>query len=174
MTGLLEASETLSEISFLGSSTCDESDIAFIENRSTRKPWQNELMEKFFDDGNNQFLKANDRTVVWIFDQEGAVGKSKFVKWFCKLYESKVCKLPFGSLSQLRSAVISAGPRLVYFIDIPKTRPTDDSLESLISVCEDIKNRHIVSVMYDKYRNMMMADRWDEYNISKKLGIFEK
>lgn len=124
-------------------------------------------------------------------DKSGAVGKSKFVKWFCINFPNQVWKLTFGTSSQLRSSVLSADRKLVYFVDRPKTKPSNETLENLISVCEDIKIGHVVSVMYGNYRvlimntphivlvsnslchcHMMVHDRWRKFKINKKTGAF--
>lgn len=125
-------------------------------------------------------------------EKSDAVGKSKFVKWFCLNFPKQVWKLTFGTSSQLRSSVLSAVRKLVYFVDLPKTKPNDETVKNLISVCEDIKIGHVVSVMYGNSRTLLMNpshilirfsnsscprhimihDRWREFKINKKTGAF--
>lgn len=88
-------------------------------------------------------------SIQWIFDPTGCTGKSKFLKWVCVNRPEEVAKVTFGTASQLRSAIISAGSRKCYFLDLPRTSSSDDSI---LGVIEDIKNGHIVSNMYGQSR----------------------
>ena len=101
----------------------------------------------------------------------------------------EVAKITFGTASQLRSSIISAGPKKCYFLDLPRTIPNDDSLTLILGVIEDIKNGHIVFNIYGRYGSLLMdpphilifanvkcpkeslsEDRWQIYEIqSKKL-----
>eukprot|EP00481_Brizalina_sp_1-RS-2013_P001407 TRINITY_DN3518_c0_g1_i1.p1 TRINITY_DN3518_c0_g1~~TRINITY_DN3518_c0_g1_i1.p1 ORF type:complete len:107 (+),score=12.12 TRINITY_DN3518_c0_g1_i1:404-724(+) len=75
----------------------------------------------------------------------------------------------------------------MYIIDIPRTLGEDDSIMSIISVIEHIKDGYMVSSMYGKYqtltmepphvivfanmpcpRGLMSLDRWDCYNIDSE------
>jgi hypothetical protein len=94
---------------------------------------------------------------MWIYDKHGNTGKSKFVKWFCMNHSKDVCKLTFGTTSQLRNSMISIGSRKVYFMDIPRTKGSEDSMSSLITLLEDLKNGFISGVMYGKYKSFMMS-----------------
>jgi hypothetical protein len=66
--------------------------------------------------------------------------------------------------------------KLCYFVDIPRTLSKDDSLDSRISVLEDIKNGHLVSLMMDPPhrvvfsnercpRDAMSQDKWRSFSI---------
>jgi len=118
-------------------------------------PWQEDLLAKIFTEGKTNIKNPDDRKIFWYSDPHGNCGKSKFVKYLC-FNNSAITKLSFGTAAQLRSSVVSAGPFKVYLIDIPRTLGNDDSLSSVISVLEDIKNGFVVSSMYGKHQSLMM------------------
>lgn len=136
-------------------------DLAVFTDYDNLYNWQKETCKMIF--GGNGFTKnsfiqpADDRTIVVIVDKKGNSGKSKLVKNLCYMFPKEVAKLAFGSSQQLRSAIISAGPRKAYFLDIPKTLGDSDNIPDIISAIEDLKNGFIVSSMYGKYANLMMA-----------------
>jgi len=130
------------------------SDLKIFDNSALWYPWQKHLMEILFN--KDLTLKdPNDRTIIWVQDLLGNSGKSKLVKHICYNYPEESCKLAFGSSTQLRSACISAGPRKLYFVDVPRTLGKDDDISEIISVIEDIKNGFVVSSMYGKYQQLM-------------------
>ena len=129
----------------------DRKDIENLEMRANRYPWQNSIYDFIYDDNWNTFIPSDYRTVVWVKDKNGNVGKSKFVKWFCFNFPDDVCRITFGSPSQLRNSMINVGAKKVYFVDIPRTRGSEDSLPTLISILEDIKNGFVTGVMYGVY-----------------------
>jgi len=132
----------------------EASDLQIFNNTVNWYPWQKSFMELIFN--NDLTLKdPDDRTILWIHDLMGNNGKSKLVKHICYNYPEEACKLSFGSSTQLRSACITAGPKKLYFIDVPRTLGKDDDINDLISVIEDIKNGFIVSSMYGKHLQMM-------------------
>ena len=108
----------------------------------------------------------------------------KFVKWVCVNRPNEATKISFGSTSQLRTAVIQAGERKCYFVDIPRTKGSEDKIENLLSVIEDMKVGFLTSNMYGKHtslimdpphvvifsndpcpRQMMSEDRWKSFKI---------
>lgn len=129
-------------------------DIDFLIKGDNRYPWQKELVETIIDEHTLSVKAPDDRKIYWITDTLGNSGKSKLVKFLCFTYTG-ITKLAFGTASQLRSSVISAGPREVYLIDIPRTIGDDDSINSLISVLEDVKNGFVVSSMYGKHQTLL-------------------
>jgi hypothetical protein len=168
-------------------------DIQFLNDKDKRKSWQNYLLDLIYNEENNIFTRSDDRTIVWIEDQSGNTGKSKWIKWLCANREEDVIKLTFGSTQQLKSALINGGARKVYFVDIPRTTSKEDSLPALISVVEDLKNGHLSSVMYGNYRSLflepphvlvfsnkecplklMSDDRWCWIRINKDGDSFTK
>lgn len=132
----------------------EASDLKIFDNSAKWYPWQKDLMEILFDK-DLTLREPNDRTIIWVHDLMGNSGKSKLVKHVCYNYPEEACKLAFGSSTQLRSACISAGPRKLYFVDMPRTLGKEDDISEIISVIEDIKNGFVVSSMYGKYQQLM-------------------
>lgn len=130
-------------------------DINFLKDKDKRYPWQNALSLLLFETDETRFKEPDDRTIHWITDIYGNSGKSALVKYYCFNYTG-CTKVSFGSAAQLRSGVIDAGPNVIYFIDIPRTLGTDDSLNNTISVIEDLKNGFVVSNMHGKNRRLMI------------------
>lgn len=164
-------------------------DIEVLDEVEGRYPWQQKIINIIFDKDTAIIKDACPRTVYWIVDRQGATGKSKLVKWCCVNHDS-IIKISFGTASQLRSSIISAGPRRVYFVDIPRTLGTDDSIHSLMSSLEDLKNGFVVSSMYGKNetlildpphiivfsnrecpQQLMSKDRWKVYHINYALDL---
>jgi hypothetical protein len=167
--------------------------IRLLDKPIDRRPWQNTLLNFFYDESKERFLQSDDRSIYWVQDEIGTTGKSKFVKWLCINRPKEVVKIIYGSPSQLRSAVIGAGVRRLYIIDLPRTSGKDDSLDNILSVVEDIKNGHIVSNMYGRHSQLLMDpphilifsnqscptkklsdDRWQIYRINKKTFCLEQ
>jgi len=168
------------------------SDVNFLEEKNRRYPWQNQIFNKIFKDDETSIKSTDDREITWIFDPQGNTGKSKFVKYLCSR-NSDIVKISFGTAPQLRSAIISIGQKKVYIIDMPRTLSEDDSLPSLISTLEDLKNGFVVSVFYGKYQqllmdppfvivfsnkrcpvNMMSMDRWENLEIDREKMTLEE
>lgn len=158
-------------------------DVAFLEDKDLRYSWQNSLLKMLLTENEEEFLEPNDREIIWIEDSSGCTGKSKLVKYLYMKYPS-VSELSFGSSNQLRTALISIGPKRCYFIDIPRTLGEEDSMSTLYSVLEKLKGGFITSTMYGKYGSLLMppphivvfsnsrpklealsADRWRRYSI---------
>jgi hypothetical protein len=160
-----------------------EGDIVFLDDINNRYEWQNTLLSNLLEQSESGFTKPDDRTVYWIYDEWGNSGKSKFVKWlFCRY--PGVTKLAFGSSTQLRSAICNEGPQLVYFIDFPRTLGSEDSINTVLSVIEDLKNGFVRSNMYGESKTLLMepphiicfsndrtplsklsVDRWIQYRL---------
>lgn len=163
-------------------------DVAFLDRKEAHYPWQKELFNIVFNDDVLLFKKPHDRKILWFADFGGNTGKSKFTKWIC-LRNSRAVKVPFGSASQLRSSIISMGPKRMYMLDIPRTIGQDDDMKAIYSLLEDLKNGFVVSSMYGKNAVLLMdpphvvvfsnqfpeikrmsSDRWHTCGIHKDLS----
>jgi len=166
----------------------DFSDINFLDDKSRRYPWQNEILDKLFTSPPHQFKidGDTDRQIIWIYDERGCSGKSKIVKWICS-HNDLSAKISFGTANQLRAAIIGAGVRRLYLLDVPRTLGSDDSINDVLSLMEDLKNGHVVSSFYGNYSKLIMTpplvvvfsnqrcpvsklskDRWLCYTIDEK------
>lgn len=139
----------------LGSAQYEEGDIQFLDISENRFPWQREFMSIFFNQDETDIKTPDDRTVYWLTDSSGNSGKSKFTKWLVRRYDY-ITKIAFGTSTQLRSSVISEGPKRFYILDIPRTLGSDDSISSVISVIEDIKNGYVKSGMYGDSKELFL------------------
>lgn len=174
---------------FTNEITYSGKDIELLDDDSRRFPWQRKIIYEILEKDTLAVKNPDDRTIIWIEDTQGGNGKSKLVKWFCTRFNTCV-KISFGTSNQLRSALIAAGPRLVYFIDVPRTLGSDDSLASLMSALEDLKNGFVVSAMYGKAQQllldpphivvfsndkcpdkMMSEDRWKKFIINYQKDL---
>lgn len=129
----------------------------------------------------------DDRTIIYIWEKTGNVGKSKLVKWMC--FNKKATRIPLGTATQLKCSVISEGAHKVYLIDIPRSIGSEERLGDLFSAIEEVKNGHIKTAMYGKPSELFMepphvvvfsnyppslklcsVDRWKCY-IPFKIGL---
>lgn len=118
-------------------------------------PWQQKIYSRILSsDGNIRI--ADNRKIISIIDIEGKKGKSSFIKFLCFKNPIEICKVSYGLSSQLRSAAIAAGSKKCYIIDLPRTKGSNDKIEDLLSVIEEIKNGFVTSPMYGKSSTLMM------------------
>lgn len=133
----------------------DDSDIKFLDEPKARYLWQKKFMETFFDEAEVNLKTPDDRKVYWVQDTNGNSGKSKFSKWLVRRHNN-ITKIAFGSSNQLRSSVISEGIKEFYILDIPRTLGDDDSIHSVVSVIEDVKNGYVKSGMYGESKELFL------------------
>ena len=137
--------------------------------------WQKDMQEIIESD-------PDDRTVYWIDDGTGSVGKSKFCKY--NRLKKKCVRIPLGNATQLKTNVIANGPSRCYVVDLPRTIGSTEKMQDLISAIEEVKNGWVVSAMHGKCHELLMepphvivfsnmpppfslmsADRWKVYKI---------
>lgn len=140
---------TTSSISYV------DKDIEFLDDPENRYPWQKKFMGLFFDHDEFALTTPDDRQVYWVKDAHGNSGKSKFCKWLVRR-NPNITKIAFGTSTQLRESVISEGAKDFYILDIPRTLGSDDSMSSVLSVIEDIKNGYVKSGMYGASKTLFM------------------
>jgi len=164
-------------------------DIEFLNNEYERYEWQNCLLDIIYDFEINKFKKANDRDIIWIYDPNGNCGKSKFIKWLSLNNANQVVKISCNTEAQLRAAVISAGSRKLYVVDLPRSLPMTyqykEKLAGMLAAIEETKNGYLSSAMYGEYkeiyfepphiiilsnevcpRQFMSEDRWKVYMLT--------
>lgn len=144
-------------------------------------PWQQYVLDEVA-------LPADDRHVVWIYDDRGCSGKSKLVKYLG--YNGKAKCVSVDSSSRLLSALCTAGPKEAYVIDIPRTLCKDKSVCSVLQVIEALKNGTVQNNMYGKNeemffdpphvfvfsnypppREMLSKDRWIVFTITEDKAL---
>lgn len=140
-------------------------------------PWQREVM-------NQIEKKPDDRTINWVYNPAGNVGKSKLIKYLCFTKQAKA--IGIGTATQLKTKICTAGPNRCYLLDMPRSRGKDERLEDIFSAIEEIKNGFVSTAMYGKDQELMFmpphvwvfsnhpaptekmsGDRWVQWTVSK-------
>lgn len=149
--------------------------------------WQEQLLAEMagIDDSGKR-----DRKVIWIQDILGGAGKSTFSKYLSFGQKDwKVKKLPLDKPDRLRMAVCKIVQKEdvdVFTFDFTRTRGEETSMNNLFQIIEEIKNAHVVSVMYgnpmevgftsphviiftneklEDYEKYLSPDRWAPYTV---------
>lgn len=130
-------------------------DIKLLDEENNRYQWQEKLFHYFFKD-DVHIIKdpTSSREIVWVYDVSGNSGKSLFTKWI-SYRNNSITKVAFGSAQQLRSALVTIGPKKMFILDIPRTLGEDDSLKNIYSVIEDLKNGYLVSSFYGTHKELI-------------------
>lgn len=159
------------------------------------RSWQYELF-KIMTGENKEILK--DRKVILVQDCCGNTGKSWFQKWLRVGQKTLLVRsLPISSVDRLISAVHILNKTYevdAYLIDLTRTQGEDQSYNDLFAAIEQIKNGHIIDVMYGKYnesifkppmillftnnnisnfRNYLSHDRWLVYTINSQAELIK-
>lgn len=103
--------------------------------------------------------QPNDRDMYWWWNQSGCGGKSKLMKFMrMSLGDEKwdMARVPMGSATQIKTAVIEKGPHRIYMVDLPRVRGSDERQQELFSALEEIKNGWVESPMYGKAAELLM------------------
>lgn len=115
---------------------------------STPFPWQQSVLDLVAS-------TPDDRTIYWICNEAGNVGKSKLCKFLC--WTKKATLVPLGTATQIKTSVIVKGTHRCYLLDLPRVRGKDERLQELFSAIEEIKNGYVMSAMYGKCQEMFMS-----------------
>jgi len=110
-------------------------------------PWQQKITEMVA-------AEPDDRTIHWIWEADGNVGKSKLVKWLDVM--GMAVAVPFGTANQLKTNLIHEGPSRAYLLDFPRTRGKEEAIEAIYSTIEALKNGFLKSAMYGKKLRLVM------------------
>ena len=144
-------------------------------------PWQQQVLDTLK-------TKADDRTIRWVWEAEGNVGKSKLVKFLC--WKKMATSIPAGTATQIKTCVIAKGASPAYMIDMPRTKGKDEHMEDMFSAIEGIKNGMVESAMYGKVQELFMepphifcfanyapptkrlsADRWKVFKVMNRMLV---
>lgn len=98
--------------------------------------------------------EPNDRSIVWIYNAGGCIGKSKLVKYCC--YNKLATRIPLGKAHQIKTSAIAKGAQRCYLLDIPRVTGSEESQRDLMSAIEEIKNGFVEACMYGKNDIMFM------------------
>lgn len=148
-------------------------------------PWQESILDIISND-------PDDRTILWIDDSGGNIGKTKLLKYLC--YNKKAKRVPMGNATQLKTNIIAQGVHRCYCVDIPRSLGSTERMQDLISALEELKGGWVSSAMYGKHQelfmepphviifsnmpppmHMMSLDRWQIYTVENmKLARLAK
>ena len=139
------------------------------------KEWQKELLQeiKLVDSD-----EARDRKVFWIEDANGGAGKSTFSKYLSFGQKDwKVKKLPIETPSRIRMAVCKILQKEdvdMFAFDFTRTMGEETSMNNLFQVVEEIKNGHVVSVLYGNPMEVAMTSPHVVIFTNEKFEDYEK
>lgn len=172
----------------------DGQDLTYMDSPETRRPFQQSIISMVLHEDEKRFRQALDRNLIYIYDKNGGLGKSKISKWFVHNFPNRVACFSTNNDSQLRSAAIDAGCRDLIIVDIPRATAYQstsiEKMSNILSVLEDLKNGCLSSAFYGKYRtlvcppchilifsnepaprHMLTSDRWNEYVINEEFEL---
>ncbi len=110
-------------------------------------PWQQSIIDSVS-------TQPDDRTISWVVDHGGNVGKSKLVKY---LHVNGLAqRIPAGTATQIKTFVIAVGAARAYLVDLPRTSGQYESDDCIFSTLEDLKNGFVISGMYGKVQELIM------------------
>ena len=157
------------------------------------RQWQTELLQEIKAIENDN---TRDRKVFWIKDPNGGAGKSTFSKFLSFGQKDwKVKKLPIDSPNRIRMAVCKLLQKEdvdMFTFDFTRTMGEETSMNDLFQVVEELKNGHIVSVLYgnpmevamtsshvviftnekfENYQKYLSRDRWMSYVITQDKAL---
>lgn len=119
-------------------------DMVCMQNPS---PWQKEVIDAIA-------AEPNDRTINWVYNPSGSVGKTKLFKWLC--FNKKAVRVCQGTATQIKTAVIALGSHRAYLVDLPRCSGREESIRDLFSALESIKAGWVCSAMYGKPQELFM------------------
>lgn len=97
--------------------------------------------------------EPDPRAVHLIFDEAGNTGKSVWTKNMGWKY--KACVIPLGLTSaQMKAAVVGAGPKRLYILDLPRNNM---SFKSIFDTIEEIKRGFVVSPFRGVMQELYMS-----------------
>lgn len=125
----------------------------------TRFVWQEFILGIWFDKFKKEMYNPTGRSILFVVDEDGGVGKSTLTKHCAISRQKDVCILPVtGSPAQLTSAIIDAGPYPYYILDMPRVKPVNAFVEDIMFVIEGLQNGLLVNSMYGKYKRLVMPN----------------
>lgn len=114
-------------------------------------PWQKSILDKLK-------TEADDRSLIWIYDNKGCNGKSKLFKYLG--FNKLASLMKVDNADRLSSIICSRGPQPAYLVDIPRTVCAKKSMSSVYEVLESLKDGYCFSCMFGKEQELYMDSPW--------------
>lgn len=143
-------------------------------------PWQDYVRRKVMEAPDN-------RTIHWVCNKGGRVGKSVFTKYM--LVHHKAVVLSFGNAADLTNLVSKYMHRTIYLFDLPRVKPAVLSGGDMYTALESIKNGIVVNTKFHTSSETMRSphvwvfanelpdfkclsdDRWSVWQINKDMQL---
>lgn len=111
------------------------------------RPWQAQVIAEVTPEC------KDDRTINWIYDDQGGMGKNKLIKY---LNWKRIAKyMSFESAANLNYQVLAAKEQRGYFFDLPRTKGKNSHMDDIYQALEQIKNGMVISGKYEGGELMM-------------------
>ena len=129
-------------------------------------PWQDYIL-------NDIKGPVCDRTINWLVDTSGCMGKSKFCKYVN--YYKHGTKLTYGSTKDLLYLVSKYANEQAYIFDLTRTKPRDFASQDVYATIEEIKNGDFINLKYDCEKVIMRVPHiWVFSNSPPEMGNLTK
>lgn len=136
-------------------------------------PWQQQLEDHLKDKCDSK----DDRKIIWLYDPQGAGGKTKFIKKMAWKYHSTPCS--YGRTTDILNLVSKVKRKRCFLFNLTRAKPMEIGSQDLYSTLESIKDGLVVNTKYETKSQIfdpphivvfanhlpnlshMSADRWD-------------
>lgn len=89
--------------------------------------------------------KPSDRHINWVYDPEGKIGKSKFIKIMAYHRAGTFQWLDLADHKDMVQIIVGAGAKKTYFFDLPRTQGKKIAKEDMAMAIEQVKNGMVQS-----------------------------
>lgn len=103
-------------------------------------PWQEDLREYLLG-------PVNEREIVWIYDEEGNIGKSKFCKYM--KFHHDMPTLHYMNERDMEHRIVQKAGKKAYLVDLTRAKPAAVGTQDLYVTLESLKNGDVSSGKYE-------------------------
>lgn len=169
---------------------CMKTDTRYAGPWADRRIYMGEDLPRVLDGWQTEMLAIyesapDDRKVMWVNNEEGNAGKSKFCKWMC--FRKDCLKLSYGKAGDLLNLVAKNQGKRMYLFDLTRCKPAEMSSADLYAAIESVKDGHFSNLKYETATVMMdpchcvvfanswpdvrslSADRWAFYELGARV-----
>lgn len=165
-------------------------DVKFLQDKKIWFKWEKRLYNILFNKYGT-VKKADDRQIIFIQDEGGNCGKSKFLKYLYLCDPLNIGLLDEASAGQIKSSISKIQEdKRIFLIDLPRTESIQGTTD-LMNVLESLKNGVCISNFYGNLRikmtepphiiicgnrmpnGLFSTDRWRVYDLNKTTKDWE-